>query len=895
MTSHITMKTNVAGFFVFLLLSLALTVKGQPVLSIDINDRSFDPSTNTMPGFSSFLIDSNTSATAIQTAPSVRTFGAYTVTLAGAGPINGYDDRRRDTPVDSGAFTQGFLLRDFIFSRDNAGNGGLDVTINGLTANQLYHVVIWSFDSGSGGTRVSDWSVNGTLMKDNYTFDGRVLPSSNAAYRLSFDATADGSGTILIQGRRENSVDGNGAASFGVFLNAFQIAAPTPFITTQPAGGTRRLGDRMLFTVDAIGAAPLSYQWFKNGIEISGATSDSLSLSNLTVADSGDFTVQVTNSLGMTISSNATLTVLPDPAPDVRLGLVSYWPMDVINEEQSTTPDLYSHNDFRLFTTGFFDNAEGVFGTPAIAFNGEEQVGIRSGGFPIYNNPAFSVAFWVNGTNGQADRRFFAESTTNLNNPLFTLGSDPAGANGTMRVFIRNDAGGVLLNRGSTRITLDATWHHVVWTETNGQGKLYIDGVLDDSDFTYTRAGTLTLSQTAVGAIVRMTNSNHFAGALDDVAVWNRVLTFTEIQEIRTNSIPPPIMAIPPSITQQPASQSVLTRSKVTFSFSAIGTSPLDAQWRKNGTDLPGETNSTLMITNVMLSDAGDYTVVVTNSAGRATSEVATLTVALRPPPPTELKIDFNTNAPLEVTEPGFESFTIPTFSTGPFIRSFGGADVTLSAIGTTMESRKRTTPTNNGDFTQERLLQDFIFTRDAAADQGLDIAVEFMEENTPYRVSIWSFDTGSTGNNRISDWTANSVLVQSGYSFIGSTLPADNNSYRFNFNTTSDADGKILIQGRRNASAAGAINVFVNALQVSKRFVRIHRLELVPPDSLKITFEPLSLTSTFRIIQRTNVDAGTWTDVTDAFFSGPTGNLMEATFSVPDTATRFYRVVEEP
>src|SRR6185503_13513383 len=166
--------------------------------------------------------------------------------------------------------------------------------------------------------------------------------------------------------------------------------------------------------------------------------------------------------------------------------------------------------------------------------------------------------------------------------------------------------------------------------------------------------------------------------------------------------------------------------------------------------------------------------------------------------------IDFNNTGGDEIpanTEPGFSPFAIPAIGTGPYTTSFGGADVTLTAIGTTMESRKRTAPVNSGAFTEERLLQDFVFTRDAAIDQGLDIAVEFMEPNTPYRVSVWSFDTGSTGNSRISDWTANGALVSSGWTFIGSTLPVDNNTYRFDFDTVSDLDGKILLQGRRNAS----------------------------------------------------------------------------------------------
>src|SRR6185295_16114375 len=124
--------------------------------------------------------------------------------------------------------------------------------------------------------------------------------------------------------------------------------------------------------------------------------------------------------------------------------------------------------------------------------------------------------------------------------------------------------------------------------------------------------------------------------------VWNRPLSFTEIQQVRTNGIPPLVATIPPAITQQPVGQSVLTRANVTFAFTATGTGPLAAQWRKNSTNLVAETNTTLVLTNVTLGQAGGYDVVVTNSAGRATSQVATLTVTLRPPPPTELLVDFN-------------------------------------------------------------------------------------------------------------------------------------------------------------------------------------------------------------------------------------------------------------
>src|SRR5439155_11844229 len=88
-------------------------------------------------------------------------------------------------------------------------------------------------DSGSAGSRVSDWFANGVLVTNNYTFNGAVLPTNDSQYQFTFRTTANASGGVLLSGRRDStSVDGAGAASFGVFLNAFQIAAVSTFPTT---------------------------------------------------------------------------------------------------------------------------------------------------------------------------------------------------------------------------------------------------------------------------------------------------------------------------------------------------------------------------------------------------------------------------------------------------------------------------------------------------------------------------------------------------------------------------------------------------------------------------------------------------------------------------------------
>lgn len=84
---------------------------------------------------------------------------------------------------------------------------------------------------------------------------------------------------------------------------------------------------------------------------------------------------------------------------------------------------------------------------------------------------------------------------------------------------------------------------------------------------------------------------------------------------------------ISPIITTNPISQSISSGSNVTFTVNASGTS-LTYQWKKNGVSIGGATNSVYTITGAVTGDAGDYSCVVTNGCGTATSTSATLTVA---------------------------------------------------------------------------------------------------------------------------------------------------------------------------------------------------------------------------------------------------------------------------
>jgi O-glycosyl hydrolase len=85
---------------------------------------------------------------------------------------------------------------------------------------------------------------------------------------------------------------------------------------------------------------------------------------------------------------------------------------------------------------------------------------------------------------------------------------------------------------------------------------------------------------------------------------------------------------VAPSITTQPANQTVTAGQTATFSVVATGTAPLSYQWQKNGSAISGATAASYTTPATSTSDSGAaFKVVVTNSAGSATSNSATLTV----------------------------------------------------------------------------------------------------------------------------------------------------------------------------------------------------------------------------------------------------------------------------
>ncbi|HXR05519.1 MAG TPA: immunoglobulin domain-containing protein, partial [Verrucomicrobiae bacterium] len=93
-----------------------------------------------------------------------------------------------------------------------------------------------------------------------------------------------------------------------------------------------------------------------------------------------------------------------------------------------------------------------------------------------------------------------------------------------------------------------------------------------------------------------------------------------------TSAVATLTLIVPPTITSQPQSQMLAAGQSASFSVGASGVET-SYQWSFNSTAVSDATNASLTLTHIQTTNAGSYTVVVTNMAGSITSAVATLTV----------------------------------------------------------------------------------------------------------------------------------------------------------------------------------------------------------------------------------------------------------------------------
>jgi hypothetical protein len=393
-------------------------------------------------------------------------------------------------------------------------------------------------------------------------------------------------------------------------------ASTGPFIFTPPTDqiSTALTGAR--FSVTAGGTSPLRYQWVFNGTNLPGMTNATLTLGNLQYPQAGPYAVQITNSYGGTTSSIAFLTVNP-PSTCINpsTGLVSWW------RAEFDAVDAIGTNHGTLIQDAGYAPAEAGEG---FAFDGYQD-GVAVGSAANLRLQNFTIEAWIQrasptvlnlGGGPTLDALFFS----------FGTGGYGFGLEATGRPLLSKiETDGVIVNAPIT----DTGWHHVAVTKSGSTLVFYVDGVAYPAG---PYGSTFTFSTPAAIGFRSDTGANSFFGIIDEIAVFNRALSQSEISAIYIEGAGgkcPPSVA--PIITAPPQSVTTVAGTNVTFSVGVTGYPPLAYQWQFGSTNISGAINSALNLLNVQLVNAGNYRLIVTNNFGGATSAVATLTIQSPP------------------------------------------------------------------------------------------------------------------------------------------------------------------------------------------------------------------------------------------------------------------------
>jgi hypothetical protein len=165
-------------------------------------------------------------------------------------------------------------------------------------------------------------------------------------------------------------------------------------------------------------------------------------------------------------------------------------------------------------------------------------------------------------------------------------------------------------------------------TVTNsGSADVFLTKADSDGNFLWTLKSTGSGHEVCSGVGVDSVGNVLLAGSFSGTAMFGTNALMSSGGGETLDAFLVKVAVSPPFITRHPSAATASAGSSVAFEVAAVGKPPISYQWQLNGTNIIGATNTTLTLNSVQPSDAGNYTVVVTNASGSVTSHLATLTV----------------------------------------------------------------------------------------------------------------------------------------------------------------------------------------------------------------------------------------------------------------------------
>lgn len=490
------------------------------------------------------------------------------------------------------------------------------------------------------GTSALNWAVGNTVSWLNVSPSIGTLPTKGSTALVY--VSLNGAANTLVPGAYGATIQftnlNDGFAQSRQFtLNVITAPILTISSTNQAVLG----GATAVFTSQAIGGLPLSFQWQQNGTNltdganISGSATPVLTVANVSVSNVGSYTVVVSNAATVVTSTPpALLTIIPS-GPVITLQPISQyvligatanftvavlgnaplsyqWQQNATNLSDggsvsgSATSSLtlipVSATNAGTYTVIVSNSLNTVTSTGAVftVYALADMQMLQNGGFETGD-----FSFWnLTGNSG-----FDTVSTGSLfdHSSLYGAEMGPIGSLGYISQTVPTTPGETYLLSfwlnnldGATPNEFLAEWNGYILSD---QTNLSAFGW---SNFQY--AVTATAASTTVEF-----------GFRDDTS-------FLGLDDVSLKPLLNPGGA--PVITNQPPTQTfVVAGGTAAIMVGATGLPPLSYQWLSNTIPIPGGTNATLNLTNAAANEAGTYSVIIINSSGYAVSSNAVLFV----------------------------------------------------------------------------------------------------------------------------------------------------------------------------------------------------------------------------------------------------------------------------
>jgi hypothetical protein len=516
------------------------------------------------------------------------------------------------------------------------------------------------------------------VQGNNYVVFSNVVVGAGATISIAYTHNPNATGTA-----------GNTEGDFnGVQLQNVTVGAP-PVVVSEPSAQRLYVGGTAHFSVAALPnpSGALNYQWQTNGVNVldgatasgsvvSGSATSILTVTKVGTADQVNYRVTVTGTNGVATNSiPVALTIQAPSGEPYEAAVIAVKPLyfyqfnEITNNTSGTAQAFdYAGVDTGIYGTNAQNGYNGIAGpTAATGFPGfaatNSAVQFTTGnaieGVSLstpwsLNTNVVTFTAWVNPTAGAESplqqivfSRNVAANDTNAS-PVagFGFGATLDANNQPTLGYTWNDADAGTFDWNSGLEVPAGQWSFVALslTATNATLSIMNANGLAWATHVYSHVPqNLAQAATMIGDDPGdTTGANVFPGAIDDVAVFNQALSFSQLTNLFNAASGQVNYA--PYLAVQPIAQSEYPGLTVQFSVLAGGSGALTYQWQADsqgngiyailtdgttngGSIISGSRTPTLTVANLGAADANNYQVIVSGYGTPATSAPALLTV----------------------------------------------------------------------------------------------------------------------------------------------------------------------------------------------------------------------------------------------------------------------------